>query len=74
VRVHADEASQGANQSTDQLSGDNNIGAVLGRCGNDRQTQYELTLAIDPRFTSPGTGGPRHVRTVVLAQNTLRGD
>ena len=74
VRVPANNASQGAYQSADQLSSDSNIDAVLGRCGHDRRMQDELTLAIDPRYTSPGTGGSRHVRTVVLAQNTLRGD
>ena len=52
MRVPADDASQGANQSADQLSGDSNSDAVLGRCGHDRRMQNELTLAIDPRHAS----------------------
>lgn len=58
VRVPADDGSQGAYQSADQLSGDNYTGTVLARCGHGLREQDEPTLAIDPRDTSVRASGP----------------
>ena len=61
--------------------GDARAGFRCRRGGGDTPAQSRCSLLHllvaggapdDP--ASPGTGGSRHVRTVVLAQNTLRGD
>ena len=58
VRVPAGDASQGAYQSADQLSGDSNIDAVLGRCGHDRRMQNELNLPLTRATPVPAPADP----------------
>jgi hypothetical protein len=73
VRVTADNHTQGAYQSADELSGGTYTDAVLTRCGSDRREQNEPTLAIDPRDPSVWASGSNDYCTIPTAGDAWAG-
>ena len=71
VRVTVDTGS--VYLSADQIAGGTYTDAVLQRCGIDRRSKNEPTLAIDPRNPSVWTSGSNDYCTIPTAGDAGRG-
>src|SRR6478609_4201484 len=73
VRVTVDNGANGPYLSADQLAGGTYTDAVLQRCGINRRTQNEPTLAIDPRNPMVWTSGSNDYCTVPTTTDAWAG-